>query len=182
MGMLDWLFGTREAIWTKQLRRAVTIENCLKAGIFDRQVESHGYDASDNKPSDDEGAIFAGAVNYILAWNVDKQVQMLGGSSDASEKIHTLARHILASDPNLERLVVRVLYEIASLCHLLKRDEWATKFLQDHPRIMDVLAVARTKHPELFRDVEETEFKALFDRFIEEYLPDMKQTTAGLFS
>ena len=175
------MFGLKKRIWMSQLRRAVTIENCLKTGIFERQVESHGYDARDNKPSDEELAVFGNAVNHILTWNIDKQVQMLGGGPDAAEKIHSLAGEILASDPNLERLVVRVLYEIASLGHLLEREEWARKFLQDHPRIMDVLAVARTKHPDLFRDVEETEFKALFDRFIDEYLPDMKQTSAGMF-
>jgi len=176
------MFGIKRRIWTKQLRRAATIENCLKAGIFDHQVASHGYDASDNKPSDVELALFAGAVNYILTWDIQKQLQMLEGHSEDAETIHSMAHQILASDPNLERLVIRLLYEIASLGRLLEREEWAIKFLHDHPRIMDVLTIARTTHPELFRDIEEPEFKALFDRFIGKYLPDMKETARTLFA
>lgn len=176
------MFGIKRRIWTKQLKRAATIENCLKAGIFDRLVASHGYDASDNEPSDAELAVFGGAVNYILACDIQPHIQMLDAHSDAAETIQSLAHQILASDPNLERLVIRVLYEIASLAHMLRRDEWATEFLQHHPRIMEVLTVARPTHPELFRDVEETHFKALFAGFIDRYLPDMKDSARSFFA
>jgi hypothetical protein len=176
------MFGLKKRIWTKQLRRAATIENCLKAGILDHLIASHGYDAGDNKPSNAELALFGGAVNYIVAWDIQKQLQMLQGSPDGAETILAMARQTLASDPDLERLVIRVLYEIASLGHLLEREDWARKFLHNHPRIMDVLTVARPEHPELFRDVEETEFKALFDRFMEKYLPDMQDTAGSLFN
>lgn len=174
------VFGIKRRIWIKQLKRAVTIENCVKAGIADHLIASHGYDA-DNQPSDAECALFGGAVNYIVAWGIQKQLQMMGGSPDAAERIHTLARQTLASDPDLERLVIRLLYEIATLGHLLESEDWARKFLHDHPRIWDVLTVARPKHPKLFRDVEEMEFKALFARFIDKYLPDMKHTAGSMF-
>lgn len=98
------MFGLKKRIWTKQLRRAATIENCLKAGIFDHQIV-HGYDACENKPSDVELALFAGDVYDILAWDIQKQVQMLEGSPEDAETIHSMARQILASDPDLERLV-----------------------------------------------------------------------------
>lgn len=176
------VFGIKRRIWTKQLRRAATIENCVKAGIIDHLIESHGYDADDNKPSNAELALFGGAVNYIVAWGIQKQLQMLEGSSDAAETIHALARQTLASDPDLERLVIRLLYDIATLGHLLEREDWARTFLHNHPRIWDVLTVARPKHPELFRDVEEMEFKALFARFIDKYLPDMKDTAGSMFN
>jgi len=41
---------------------------------------------------------------------------------------------------------------------------------------------ARAKYPELFRDVGETEFKALFERFAEKYLPDMKDNVGEMFN
>ena len=170
------MFGIKKRFWIKQLKRAANVENCLKAGIFDHQVRSIR-----RKPSDVEGALFAGAVNDILAWDIQQQVQMLEGSREDAETIHSMARQILSSDPNLERLVIRLLYEIASLGHLLDRDEWSRNFLHKHPRIMEILAVAQPKHPELFRDIEEIEFKALFERFIDKYLPDMKETAGSLF-
>jgi hypothetical protein len=92
-----------------------------------------------------------------------------------------MACKILASDPELERLVIRLLYEIASLGHLLQKDEGARTFLNYHPRIMDVLSEARQKHPELFCDAKDIEFKALFHRFIDKYLPDMKKSVDSLF-
>jgi hypothetical protein len=176
------MFGIKKRIWTKQLKRAATVENCLKTGIFEYQVASHGYDAGDNKPSDVELALFAGAVNHILAWDIRKQLQLLERHSEGAETIQSMAHQILVSDPDLESLVIRVLYDIASLGHLLEREEWARKFVNEHPRLMDVLIPARTTHPELFLDVEEVEFKSLFERFIDKYLPDMKEAARTLFA
>jgi len=175
------MFGIKKRIWTKQLKRAATVENCLKAGVFDFQMASHGYNTDDNQPSAVELALFAGAVNHILAWDTSKQLQVLEQHPEGAETIQSMAHQLLAADPDLERLVIRVLYEIASLGPLLERDEWARMFVSEHPRIMDVLTPARTTHPELFRDVQEVEFKALFDRFIDKYLPDMKETARALF-
>lgn len=169
------MFGIRKRIWLKQLRRAVIVENSLKIGIADHLITSHGYDTACNKPSDVELALFGGAVNYVLAWDIQKQLELLNGYPGGAERIQSIARQILAADPNLERLVIRLLYEIASLTHMLQREEWATEFLHNHPRIMDVLTVARPMHPELFRDVDESEFKALFECFIDKYLPRMTE-------
>ena len=174
------VFGIKRRTWIKQLKRAAVIQNYVVAGIADHLIASHGYDG-DNRPSDAECKIFGGAVNYIIAWGIQEQLQMIEGSPDAAERIHTLARQTLASDRDLERLVIRLLYDIATLGHVLEREDWARKFLHDHPRIWDVLTVARPKHPELFRDVEEVEFKALFARFIDKYLPDMKETAGSMF-
>jgi hypothetical protein len=85
------------------IKKAAIIENCLKAGIFDHQVAGHACDASHNKPSDAEQALFAGAVNYILACDIQQQLQMLKGDPEATATIQSIAHQILASDPDLER-------------------------------------------------------------------------------
>jgi hypothetical protein len=176
------MFGIKKRIWTKQLKRAATIESCLVAGIFDHQLAIHGYDADNNEPSEVDGALFAGATHYMLAIDIKAQLQMLNGSPHGDEEIRSIAAQLLASDPDLERLIIRLLYEIASLAHMLEREDWAQDYLNKHPRIMDVLTPARATHPDLFRDAQETEFQILFNRFAEKYLPDMKNSTRAIFS
>lgn len=144
-------------------------------------MELHGYDAEINTPSDRELAVIGGAVNYILALGIEKQVQMLGGSTEGISAIHSRAYKILSSDPVLEKLIIRLLYDIASLGELLKKDSWAQGYLREHSRIMEVLVPARDKYPELFRDVDESKFKGLFAYFVDKYLPDMKESTSALF-
>jgi hypothetical protein len=174
------MFGLKKRVWTEQFSRAATVENWVKAGIYDYLITSHEQ-ASGSKASDFDLALFAGAAHYIVAWDIQKQLEMLKGHSEGAETIRSIAHQILASDSDLERLVVRLLYEIESLGLLLGRDERVTKYLHNHPRIRDVLAGARTRYPELFRDVEEIEFKTLFRRFMEKYVPAQKESVQKLF-
>ena len=173
------MFGMKTRIYTAQLKRAATIENLVKVGIFDRQVELLN---SSEELNDHDGAIIAGAVNYILTWDVGKQLQTLGGTAEDAELIYSRARLILKSDSQLEQLVIRLLYEIASLGHLLQKDEWAKNFLRNHPRILEVLTIAKNEHPELLRDADESKFKILFAQFIDNYLPEMKQSASTIFN
>ena len=165
------MFGIKKRIQTRQLRRAVAVENWVKAGMFDHQIAVNGYDSGEHPPSDHEIAIYAGAINYILAWDIETQLKLLGGSADNAETIRNHAQELLDSDPDLEKLVIRLLYEIASLAKVLEKDEWANQYLRNHPRIMEVLFRAREGHPGLFRDIDESQFEALFAQFVARYLP-----------
>lgn len=177
------MFGFKNKIQMAQFRRAVSIENVLKAGIFDHQIESHGYNSTDNPPSKLDLLLFGASINYIFAGPIDgNNLNELKTMGKDREDIFSCAGKILYSDVDLERVVVRTLYDVASLGALVKQDTWVTGIMAQHPRIMEVLIPYKTKYPELFSDVTENVFKTLFERFVRVYSPSMQATTASLFS
>jgi hypothetical protein len=163
------------------LKRAATIENCLLAGLFDYLMEANGYGGENNKPSDEDGALMAGTVRWVMGIGIEPQLEVLRDEKVATEKIQSSANELLQSDEMLERLTVRLLYEIASLSMLLKKDAWSQGFAGKHVRIMQILKTARPKWPELFRDVDESVFKDLFAGYLDRYMPDMRASATQLF-
>lgn len=175
------MFGLKKRIWQKQLKRAATIENCLLAGLFDHLMASNGYDAQKNEPTDEEGSLMAGTAQWILGIGIEKQLEMCDDEKVATERIQTSANELLQSDEMLEQLTIRLLYEIASLSMMLRKDAWAQEYAGKHIRIMEILSAARPKWPELFRDVDEALFKKLFTRYLDIYMPDMRASASQLF-
>lgn len=175
------MFGLKKRIFTKQLKRAATIENYLLAGIFDYLMASRGYDAEKNKPSDQDGALMAGTAAWILGIGIEKQLEMFDDDKIATERIQANANELLRADEILEKLAVRLLYEIASLSMMLKKDPWTQEYLDKHVRIMEILNAARPKWSELFKDVDESLFKSLFIGYIDKYMPDMRTSASQLF-
>ena len=175
------MFGMKNRVLKKQLSRAATIENCLKAGLFDHLMDVNGFDAERNPPSDQEAIGLGATVNWVLAGSIDAQLAKLSDGKAAADSIRTNAAEMLRRDENLHKLVVRLLYEIVSICMMLNKNKEAQAYLANHPRAIEVLEPARSANPELFEDVDERLFKEYFSKFISQYMPDMKTSTSRLF-
>lgn len=161
----------------KQFRRAVSIENILKVGVFSHLIESHGYNSTDNEPPKRDILLYGAALNYIFCGEITPEPD----EGISRETIFSTAQQILDSDVNLERVIVRTLYDIASLSLVIEKDNWSNDVLAHHPRLIEVIVPYKGKYPELFSDVTEKEFKSLFNNFIQAYYPSMKDSTSSLF-
>lgn len=170
------LFNKKKA-FMKQFRRAVSIENVLKMGIFSHLIESNGYNSTDKEPPKRAIILYGAAINYIFCDQIDADP----GEEISREAILSAAQQILDSDVNLERVIVRTIYDIASLSLLIDKDNWSNEVLAHHPRLIEFIVPYREKYPELFSDVTEKEFESLFNNFIRVYSPSMKDVTSSLF-
>ena len=176
-----YLHWRAKRILTRQLKRAATIENYLLLRICGYLKASSGRDAEKDKPNDQDLALIVGTAHWILGIGIETQVLMFGDAEIATERIQASANDLLRADEMLERLVVRLLYEIASLSMMLNKDKWAQEYVGKHIRIMEILKAARPKWPELFKDVNESLFKRLFVGYLEKYDPDMRNLASQLF-
>ena len=164
-----------------QFRRAVSIENVLKAGVLDHQFESHGYNAT-NRPPKSDHLVFIASINYIFAGDISPETQSELSELGVGEGVvQTKAQEILNSDVDLERVIVRTLYDIYSLGMLVQKGDWVNNVLAHHPRLTEVIVPYMEKYPELVHDVTEKEFKFLYERFVRIYAPFAAPVPASMF-
>lgn len=166
-----------------QYKRTANICNAIGLGICAAYTEkdNQSFCSTKNDPSSNNRIILlAGAANYILAADIDHQVEILkaSGVNDGRGEIIAKAEEILNEDINLDRLVFRTLYAFLSTGIILKSQ--ATVF-RNKPRIMEVVSKGKEKYPDLIQDFEETEFKKLADIFAQKYLPDMRNAINAMF-
>jgi hypothetical protein len=172
------MFGFKKITYKRQLRRAVLIGNAVRAGIFDYQVNLLGYEP---KEVDDSVRIIAAAINYIFGNDFDKSIQTFIDKGKTKKLVYSKAAEILKSDPDLEELIQRILYDIGSLCVMLKDDEYAQQIWADHSRLMYILTKNKENNPEKFKDYNEEQFKKLISKYADKYDPKMKNHLLKLF-
>jgi len=170
------MLGFNKKIYERQLKRVVIINNAVMMGIFSNQVNLLNLPIGE-RPSESESAIIAGAINYIFGMDIGEQAE---GLKDKN-LVYLKASEILKSDTELERLILRGLYDIATLCHTLEKEEWATELLSEYPGIMQLLKDGEERYPELFKDYKEREYRVLVEKFADKYEPNMKNSLLGLF-
>lgn len=165
----------------KQTSRAVTIHNCILAGIVDyllltRENEMHGIE-----PSDEDLAMMGGTAHWILGIDIEDQLGMCQNKQLAFKHIQEQASELCQEDELLEKLCIRLLFDICSLSMLLQNDTWFQIFAGNHIHMMRMLKSAKPKWPELFMDIDETIFKNLYIHFTDKYIPDIKNSATNLF-
>lgn len=177
------MFGFNKRIYERQLKRAVVINNAIMVGVFDHRINLLGHPIN-NPPRDSEIPeirIISGAINYIFAKSIEAPIEEFNDKDKARALVYSKAQEILTSDSELERLILRVLFDIFSLCNILKKEEWAAKILSEYPRIMQVLKDGKEKYPETFKDYKEKEYRVLTEKFADKYAPEMKNSLLKLF-
>jgi len=172
------MFGFNKRIYERQLRRSLFISNAVRAGLFDYHVNLLGYEP--RKP-DDRTKITAAAINYMFGNDFDKSIETFIDKEKTKKLVYSKADEILKSDPDLEELVQRILYDIGSLCVMLKDEEYAQQIWAEHPRLMEVVTQNRNKNPEKFNDCNEERFKKLISKYADKYDPKMKSHLLKLF-
>lgn len=172
------MFGFNKRIYRRQLRRALLISNAVRAGLFDYQVNLLGYEPG--KP-DDKTKIVAAAINHMFGNSFDKSIETFVDKEETKKLVYSKADEILKSDPDLEALIQRILFDIVSLCVVLKDEEYAQQIWEEHPRLMEVVTQNRNKNPKNFRDYNEKEFKKLVSKYADKYDPKMKNHLLKLF-
>ena len=172
------MFGSTKRIYERQLRRALLISNAVRAGLFDYQVNLLGYEP--RKP-DDRTKIVAAAINYMFGNDFDKSIETFIDKEETKKLVYSKANEILESDPDLEELIQRILYDIGSLCVMLKGEEYAQQIWAEHPRLMGILIENRNKNPEKLKDYNEEQFRKLLSKYASKYDPKKKDHLLKLF-
>lgn len=172
------MFGLFKRTYKKQLRRCLLISDAVRVGLFAYQVNSLGYES---REPDDRTKIIAAAINYMFGNDFNKSIETFIDKEKTRELVYSKADEILKSDPELERLVQRILYEIGSLCVILKDEEYARQIWADHPRLMEIVTQSRNKNPEKLKDYNEEQFKKLISTYADKYDPKMKSHLLRLF-
>jgi len=172
------MFGFSKRIYKRQLRRSLLISNAVRVGLFDYQVSLFGYEPG--KP-DDRAIIIAAAINYMFGNSFDESIETFADKERTKKLVYSKADEILKADPDLEALIQRILYDIGSLCVMLKDEEYAQQIWAEHPRLTEVVIQSRNKNPKNFKDYSEKEFKRLISRYADKYDPKMKDHLLKLF-
>jgi len=172
------MFGFNKRIYRRQLRRSLLISNAVRAGLFDYHVNLLGYEP---KEPDDRIRIIAAAINYMFGNDFDKSIETFIDKEKTKRLIYSKADEIQKSDPDLEALIKRILYDIGSLCMMLKDEEYAQQIWAEHPRLMETVTQNRNKNPEKFKDYNEEQFKELISKYADKYDPGMKNHLLKLF-
>jgi len=111
----------------------------------------------------------------------DKSIETFIDKEKTKRLIYSKADEIQKSDPDLEALIKRILYDIGSLCMMLKDEEYAQQIWAEHPRLMETVTQNRNKNPEKFKDYNEEQFKELISKYADKYDPGMKNHLLKLF-
>ena len=164
-----------------QTSRAVTVHNCILAGIFDHLLLTRENENHEIEPSDEDLAMMGGTAHWILGVDIEDQLEMCQNKQLAFKQIQEQASVLCQEDELLEKLCIRLLYDICSLSILLQNDIWFQSFAANHIRMMSMLQSAEPKWPEIFRDIDESIFKDLYIHFTHKYIPNMKDSAADLF-
>ena len=172
------MFGFNKRIYRRQLKRALLISNVVRTGLAAYQVNLLGYEPKD---SDDKVRIIAAAINYMFGNDFDKSIETFKDKEKANKLIYSKADEILKADPDLEALIQRILFDIGSLCIMLKDEEYAQQIQADHPRLTEIVTQNRNKNPKVFKDYNEKEFKKLISKYADKYDPKMKNHLLKLF-
>jgi hypothetical protein len=172
------MFGLNKRIYRRQLRRALLISNAVRVSLFAYQMNLHGYEPT--KP-DDRARIIAAAINYMFGNDFDRSIETFIDKEETKKLVHSKADEILKFDPDLEELVQRILYDIGSLCIMLKDDKYAQQMWAEHPRLMEIVTENGNKSPEKFKDYNEEQFKKLISKYADKYDPKMKDHLLKLF-
>jgi len=172
------MFGFKKRIYKRQLRRSLLISNAVRAGLFNYHVNLLGYEP---REPDDRTRIIAAAINYMFGNDFDKSIETFIDKEKTKKLVYSKADEILKSDPDLEALIQRILYDIGSLCIMLKDEEYAQQISAEHPRLMEIVKQGRNKNPEKFKDYNEEQFKKLISKYADKYDPRMKNHLLKLF-
>ena len=173
------MFGFNKRIYERQLRRSVSISNAVRVGLFAYQVNLLGYEPREEP--NDRTRIVAAAINYMFGNNFDESIETFIDKEETKKLVYSKADEILKSDPDLEALVHRILWDIASLCIVLKDEEYAQQLWAEHPRLLEITGQNRNKHPRTLKDYNEQEFKKLVSKYADKYDPKMKNHLLRLF-
>ena len=168
------MFGFTKRTYKRQLRRALLIGNAVRAGLFDYQVNLLGYEPEE---VDDRIRIIAAAINHMFGNRFDKSIETFIDKEETKKLVYSKADEILKSDPDLEELVQRILYDMASLCIVLKDEEHAQQIWAEHPRLMEVVTQNRNN----FNDYNEDQFRKLVSKYADKYNPELKSHLLKLF-
>jgi len=172
------MFGFKKRTYRRQLRRALLVSNAVRTRLFDYQVNLLGYEPG--KP-DDRTKIIAAAINYMFGNDFDKSIETFLDKGETKRLLYSKADEILKSDPDLERLIHRILFDISSLCIMLKDDEYAQQIWADHPRLMEIIVRNKSKYPENLKDYNEEQFKELISKYADKYDPKIKNHLLRFF-
>jgi len=173
------MFGFSKRIYRRQLRRALLISNAVRAGLFAYQVNLLGY-KPEEEPND-RTRIIAAAINYMFGNNFDESIEPFIDKEKTKKLVYSKADEILKSDPDLEELIQRILYDIGSLCVMLKDEEYAQQIWAEHPRLMEIVKENRNRNPEKSKDYNEEQFKKLIRKYADKYDLKMKNHLLKLF-
>ena len=172
------MFGSNRRIYKRQLRRSLSISNAVRVGLLDYKVNLIG---NENGKQDERTKIIEDEINYMFGNDFDKSIETFIDKEETRKLVYSKADEILRSDPDLEELIQRILYDIGSLCAMLKDEEYAQQIWTDHPRLMEIVTQNRNKNPEKFKDYNEKQFKKLISKYADKYDPEMKSHLLGLF-
>ena len=175
------MFGFNKIIYERQLKRAVVINNAVMAGLFENQINLLGYKSDKPDKADDKTRIIAAAIGYIFGKNFDESIKTFVDKEEAKKLVYSKADEILKSDSNLEKLIHRIIFDIGSLCVMLKDEEYTQKIQAEYPRIMEIMIEDKNKYPENTKDYNEKEFKELVLKYADKYDPKMKNHLLKLF-
>jgi hypothetical protein len=173
------MFGSNKRIYERQLRRALLISNAVRVGLFAYHANLLGYEPKE-EPNDRTG-IIAAAINYMFGNDFDKSIETFIDKEKTKKLVCSKADEILKSDPDLEALIHRILYDIGSLCIMLKDDKYAQQIRAEHPRLMEIVTENGNRSPEKFKDYNEEQFKKLISKYADKYDPKMKDHLLKLF-
>jgi hypothetical protein len=160
------MFGFGKSVYRRQLKRAVLVQNAVMLALFShfrKQIGADGHSSAND-------AIAAG-INYLFGKKAENNFGTEGRA------LYRKVLQTVADDSDLEKLIVRILFDVASLSAKLKN----STVLSEFPRIIARLDHGREAHPEIFEDWKEVHFKTLFEKFADKYDPELKRQSGSLF-
>jgi hypothetical protein len=163
------MFGFGNRVRERQLKRAILIQNAMMLNMFSHQRKMLGVQETSSNKWD---GVIASAINKSFGKDNDAD-----GTTDEEKRVFAQVRQSIQSDPCLQKLILRVLYDIVSLCAQLKNGA----LLAEYPRALEVLERGRKQYPDVFEDWKELQFKALARDFADKYDPNLKGMLLKLF-
>ncbi len=176
------MFGIKRRIRLGQFRRAVTIENLVKSGLFAHEAQRRGYGPIPDAPVHPGARQLAAALNYMFTGEIPpEKLTELGELGLMPQSVVDEVERLFASDRDVEKLVARTAYELVFLGALLKNEPLVEQVLGGRPKLLEFSLRFRAKYPELFADVTDSHYRALVAAFAKRYMPEMTAQAAALF-
>lgn len=176
------MFGFTRRFRLNQFRRAITVENTLKMGMYAYEVRRRGIRTEDQESPQPDLLLLVAALNYLFSGgHSPEQERRLKAAGLHLQSCNDMAVELLAMDVTFERAVVRTLYELVSLGLMLEQEPLVQQVLQSRPHLPAFTGQFRSKHPDLFNDVSEAIYRGLVERFVAKYMPDSKIDVAKMF-
>ena len=164
------MFGFAKRARVRQLKRAIIIQNIIMMNIFSHQRKAAGGEGA---KSDKFDRVIASSINQLFGQEIDA-----AEFSQEDKRLFSKVTESVKSDLDLDKLILRVLFDIFTLSCTLKNVDLISKY----SGATDILERGKKIHPDIFEDWKEIQFKALLERYADKCDPSLKDSLRKMFS